>query len=219
MGKKASANCRRVSVIFRILPNATLGVILFFADAELAMEDSDYDLIRAIGAGDHLAFERLVRRYQGSILNFIHRQIGDRHTAEDLTQEAFLRVYRAASRFEERGKVSTWIFKIAYNLCLNEMKRLRRLKRFQLDLYDEGIRSGEGAYDALLGAHERDKDIMNALQKLPESQRAALLLRANEELSYSEISRVLSVSISSVESLIFRARKRLRQLLQDKEEE
>lgn len=177
------------------------------------MEDSDHDLMKAIGTGDHLAFEVLVGRYQCSLLNFIYRQVGDRHTAEDLTQEVFLRVYRASPEFEARGKVSTWIFQIAYNLCLNEMKRLRRCKRLFENLNDEEMESLKCAASDAIGLYEQQTVMLNAFAGLPENQRAALFLRVNEGLSYFEISKVLSTSIPSVESLIYRARLRLGELL------
>jgi len=176
------------------------------------MDDSDHALIKAIGNGDHLAFERLVQRYQHRVLNFIFNHTGDRHTAEDLAQEVFMRVYRASSDFEPRGKVSTWIFKIAHNLCLNEAKRFMRSERLHRTLHAQGI--GAGGYVSSQGVerHEYERDLMHALEGFPDNQRAALLLRVNEGLSYAEISRVLSVSVSSVQSLIFRARTRLRQI-------
>ncbi len=74
------------------------------------MESAEYDLIRSIGEGDPAAFEQLIKRYEGPVLNFVYRHLWDRQTAEDLTQEVFLRVFRAASGFEPRGGVRAWIF-------------------------------------------------------------------------------------------------------------
>jgi RNA polymerase sigma-70 factor, ECF subfamily len=178
------------------------------------MDDSDHALIKAIGGGDHRAFERLVQRYQHAVLNFIFRHTGDRHTAEDLAQEVFMRVYCASSDFEPRGKVSTWIFKIAHNLCLNEAKRRIRRERLHHTLHLQGIDAGGYVSSQGVEHHEceYERDLMPVLEELPDNQRAALLLRVNEGLSYAEISRVLSVSVASVESLIFRARTRLRQI-------
>jgi RNA polymerase sigma-70 factor (ECF subfamily) len=177
------------------------------------MDDSELDLMRAIGNGDHLAFKCLVRRFQNPLVNFIFRYTGDRCTAEDLTQEVFLRVYQAAPRFEPRANVSTWVFKIAYNLSMNELKRRRR--RGFLDHDQQGRREGfdvQAPSDPIQG-WELEQEVMTALSQVPENQRAALLLRINNGLSYQEISEVLGVSVSSVESLIFRARKHLRQVL------
>jgi len=80
------------------------------------MVDPDAVLLEAVGRGEREAFESLIRQYQGRVVNFIARYLGDRYAAEDLAQEAFLRVYRAAPRFEPKTRVSTWIFRIAYNL-------------------------------------------------------------------------------------------------------
>jgi RNA polymerase sigma-70 factor (ECF subfamily) len=183
------------------------------------MEETDNGLIRATAKGDHLAFEQLVRRYQGPVLNFIYRQIGERHAAEDLTQDVFMRVYRAAPNFEPRGKVSSWIFKIAFNLSLNEKKRMRRSRRFFDALREQKSVGGGDATPDVLEMREREVSIMVALGKLPENQRAAIHLRTVEGLSYLEVSEALSVSVPAVESLLHRARKRLRELLLGNEKE
>ncbi len=171
--------------------------------------EGDYELIRAVGAGDILAFETLIKRYRGPVLNFISKYTGDRFGAEDIAQEVFLRVYRAASGFERRGTVSTWIFKIAYNLSVNEIVRRSRFCPIT-DIDDRGF---EPAEPNDTGRKELEQEVMEAVRGLPEKQRAALLLRVNEELSYAQIGSILSTSISSVESLLFRARENLRKIL------
>ena len=88
-------------------------------------DDPDLELIAATGQGDHEAFESLVKRYQRPLLNFVTR-FSDRYMAEDITQEVFLRIYRAAPRFQSKAKVSTWIFQIAYNQALTEIGRRKR---------------------------------------------------------------------------------------------
>jgi RNA polymerase sigma-70 factor (ECF subfamily) len=171
--------------------------------------DRDYELIKAVGAGDIRAFETLIERYRGPVLNFIFKYTGDRFGAEDIAQEVFLRVYRAASGFEPRGKVATWIFKIAYNLAVNEIVQRSRFCQVT-DIDELGF---EPAAPNDTARSELEQDVMGAVRQLPEKQRAALLLRVNEELSYAEIGSVLSTSISSVESLLFRARENLRKIL------
>jgi RNA polymerase sigma-70 factor (ECF subfamily) len=177
--------------------------------------EREYELIKAIGAGDVLAFETLVKRYRDPISNFIFRYMGDRFGAEDIAQEVFLRVYRAASEFEPRGKVSTWIFKIAYNLSLNEVLRRSRFCPIT-DIDDHGFELEEPNHT---GRKELEEEVMEAVRHLPQKQRAALLLRVNEGLSYAEIANILSTSISSVESLLFRARENLRKTLIGRSEE
>ncbi|MGO8945587.1 MAG: RNA polymerase sigma factor [Syntrophobacteraceae bacterium] len=177
--------------------------------------DREYELIKAIGAGDILAFEVLVKKYRDPVSNFIFKYMGDRFGAEDIAQEVFLRVYRAASQFEPRGKVSTWIFKIAYNLSLNEVLRRSRFCPIA-DIDDHGF---ESAAPNDTGRKELEEEVMDAVLHLPQKQRAALLLRVNEGLSYAEIAGILSTSISSVESLLFRARENLRKTLIGRSEE
>jgi len=174
------------------------------------MVDPDLALIDATGRGDMEAFESLVKRYQGPLLNFITRYVRDRSMAEDITQEVFLGIYRAAPRFQARTKVSTWIFQIAYNRAMTELGRRKRRE----DLHDVLCRSREeGAGEPMSSPAEHyglEQEVMSAIGRLPDNQRAALLLRVNEELSYREIGDILGVSIQSVESLIFRARTTLR---------
>jgi RNA polymerase sigma-70 factor (ECF subfamily) len=180
------------------------------------MLDPDLALVEATGRGDHQAFGSLVRRYQGPLLNFISRYLGDRCMAEDITQEVFLRIYRAAPRFQAKSKVSTWIFRIAYNQALTEIDRSRR----QRNLREAVSQSRENAPDEHLTPpaerFELEQEITATLGRLPENQRAALLLRVNEELSYREIAAVLGVTVQSVESLLFRARTSLKRYLSKK---
>ncbi len=172
--------------------------------------DSEYKLIEAIGTGDIPAFEKLIQKYRNSVLNFIYKYLGDRFGSEDLAQDVFLRVYSSAVEFEPRGKVSTWIFKIAYNLSVNEILRRKRLCLIADTVEEKGL---EIAAPNPIDGLELKEILMDAIARLPEKQKAALLLRVNEELSYSEIGSVLSVSVSSVESLLFRARENLRKML------
>jgi RNA polymerase sigma-70 factor (ECF subfamily) len=135
--------------------------------------------------------------------------LGDRALAEDVTQETFLQIYRAASRFEPRARVSTWIFKIAFNLSLNESERRSRLRLRETPLTEEHQHADRRSAAAVAN-FELGQQITRLLDCLPDRQRAALLLRVHEGLSYREIAEVLGLSVQSVESLIFRARQQLR---------
>ncbi len=179
------------------------------------MTDSDYSLVEAIARGDHQAFERLVNRYRNPMFNFVLRLLGDRYAAEDVTQEVFLRVYRAAPRFEAKSRVSSWIFKIAYNLSINEIKRRSRFSSLSDDAMVIMERSADPASpsDEAMARRDLEEEFMETLNELSEAQRAALLLRVQEELSYREIAEVLDVSVQSVESLLFRARRKLKHIL------
>jgi RNA polymerase sigma-70 factor (ECF subfamily) len=179
------------------------------------MVDPDLELVEASGRGDHKAFESLVKRYQRPVLNFITR-FGVQYQAEDLTQEVFLRIYRAAPRFQARAKVSTWIFQIAYHQALTEIGRHKRRQNLNETLYQNREESAEETLSGPTKRYELEEEIILALGRLPVNQRAALLLRANEGLSYREIGSVLRVSVQSVESLLFRARTSLKRYLDKK---
>jgi RNA polymerase sigma-70 factor, ECF subfamily len=177
------------------------------------MVDPEYDVIDAIAHGDGDAFERLVKRYQNPLFNFINRYLGDRQGSEDLVQETFLRVYRAARRFEPRARVSSWIFRIAYNLALNEIKRRCRFLTFSEEASEATAGTMAGNPFEAAGLGEMREEIATAMAELPENQRAALLLRVDEGMSYREIGDVMGLSAAGVESLIFRARRRLKDTL------
>jgi RNA polymerase sigma-70 factor, ECF subfamily len=172
------------------------------------MNDTDYELIQAIGRGNVKAFQVFVERYQKAVSSFVFKYLGDQFATEDIVQEVFLRIFRSGGDFEPRAKVSTWVFRIAYNLSVNELKRRNRF--VCMDRIDEVATMPAPDF---VRKGELEEAITAAIRQLPENQRAALLLRVDKELSYAEIGGVLSVSVSSVESLIFRARDRLRSIL------
>ena len=183
---------------------------------------SDEALMARIARSNGRAFEILVRRHQRRILNLIYRSIGDRIQAEDVAQEVFLRVWRAAEDYKPKAKFTTWVYRITVNLCLDVLKESHRRKPFA-DLYavaenhsgnDEvlnGCESAPSPEELLIDAEESDR-IVAALQALPTNQRLAVVLSKFDGLSYHEISRILGCSESAVESLLVRAKKTLRKI-------
>ena len=184
--------------------------------------DPDAALMLRVKQGDREAFSSLVEKYKQPVMNVVYRTLPDATEAEDLAQHVFLQVYKSAHRYEVSAKFSTWIFTIARNLCLNEIRRRSRHPADSLDApasenEDLPMRQIEDtkAYsppEALLYA-ELDEKIDRALAQLPEKQRTALLLCRQEELSYEEIADVLGCSLSATKSLIHRARETLKQQL------
>jgi len=172
--------------------------------------------------GDRKAFEELVNKYKQPVMNVIYRTLGDATEAEDLAQNVFVQVFKSAHRYRVSAKFSTWLFTIARNLCLNEIRRRSRHPAASLDAphpeqEDQPLRQFEDAKtfsppDSLLH-DELERKIQQALADLPANQRIAILLCREEELSYEEIARVLGCSLSATKSLIHRGREALKQKL------
>jgi RNA polymerase sigma-70 factor (ECF subfamily) len=188
-------------------------------------EISSEDLMVWIAKGDEDAFEILVNRHQTSVLNLIYRFIGDRTQAKDLAQEVFVRVWQAAESYEPKAKLTTWIYKITTNLCLNEIKSASRRRWFLFQRSDEDseksieetISDGSPTAEDLLLSKERTREISEALQSLPENQRMALILKRYDDLSYQEIAQIIGCSVSAVESLLVRAKRALQEKLKNYE--
>ena len=187
---------------------------------------SDADLIHAFRQGDETAFEELVRRYQRAVSNVIYLTLGDRQEVEDLTQEVFIRAYRSLSRFDENAKLYSWLYRIAVNLCIDEVRRKKIRKTISLNLMTESALERERkskdshspATAELLKAENSDV-ILKALKKLSPAYRSALVLREYENMAYEDIADSLGVSVQAVKSRIFRARQEMRELLKDYFEE
>lgn len=185
---------------------------------------SDEELMAKIARRDARAFETLIRRHQRRVLNLIYRSIGDRTQAEDVAQEVFLRVWRAAEGYEPKANFTTWVYRIAVNLCLDALKAAQRKPSFvnlHADPENPDERNGEfvkgcdsalSPEEVLLAAEETGR-IFTALQSLPAGQRMAVVLAKFDGLSYEEIGRILGCSVSAVESLLVRAKRTLRERL------
>jgi RNA polymerase sigma-70 factor (ECF subfamily) len=174
------------------------------------IHDPDAELIQRTAGGDEQAFEQLVTKYERAVFNTIYRYIGNYDDVEDIAQEVFLRVWRHAGTFKGRSKFSTWLYRITANQCLSY-----RSKHKQPPVSLDSIAEKGTIPDALqtrtdTAQRERVQTIKKTLDELPERQRMALVLSQYEGLSYKEIAAAMKVSVSSVESLIFRARTALR---------
>lgn len=181
--------------------------------------DPDAALMLRVKQGDTAAFTTLVEKYKQPVMNLAFRTLRDEAEAEDLAQTAFVQAWKSAARYEPSAKFSTWLFTIARNLCLNEIRRRHRHPAESLDqtrddsddqpLHQVEDRRTSAAPDALLRG-ELENKVDEALSALPENQRTALLLCRQEELSYEEIAEVLGCSLSATKSLIHRARETIK---------
>jgi RNA polymerase sigma-70 factor (ECF subfamily) len=181
------------------------------------MTRTDVQLMLDVKAGDEASFDLLLRKYRLPLVNFLFRMVRDAATAEDLTQEVFLRVYRARKQYSPSAKFTTWLFRIATNLALNSVRDNRhRRADVSIDVpveEDEAPRelpAREMRIDEHMIERDRSEFIRRAVSALPEKQRVAVLLHKYEEIDYGEIAKVLECSESALKSLLFRAYETLR---------
>lgn len=161
--------------------------------------------------GDPRAFEALFERWARPLLRYLERMVRDRGMAEELVQETFLRVYRARERYAPEARFSTWLYRIATNLALNELRRPRfREPHDPLDAPGARVpRAGSPPPDELAHARRRVSAVERAFAALPERQGAALWLVSVEGQSYAEVAASLDVTESAVKALVHRARANL----------
>jgi len=193
---------------------------------ELEAQDPDAALMLRLQQGDTRAFQSLYERYKKKLVTYCFRFTGNRERAEELAQDALIRVYRAAPDYRPEARFSTWIFKIATNVCLKEMKK-KEYQAIKIPLDPAPDPEGGASLreiadtqspmpDAAFAAREEVHKLEQALDTLPHHQKAALLLQTQEGFSYAEIGRQIGKSESSVKSLIHRARQEMARLLRPK---
>jgi len=174
------------------------------------MVDDDAELMLAFKAGDQRAFEVLFERYTPRLHSFLARMVRDRGRAEELTQDVFIRLYTAAGRYEARTRFSTYVFGIAHNLALNHLARAwRQREQSAGDAVPEPTSDPAQDPTEQLDVARAQAALERAIDTLPERQRAALLLRAHEDMDYDSIAAALGTSVPSVKSLLHRAREAL----------
>jgi RNA polymerase sigma-70 factor (ECF subfamily) len=194
-------------------------------DVTLADPASDLDvqLMLRVREGDAAAFRELFDKHNRSIVNFAYHFVGSRQRAEEIAQDVFLQIYRAAGRYEPTAKFTTWLYRIATNACLNEVRRPehRHPRRpLEHDPDDERKRS-EIAFadptavpgDSALAGRQLEAKIREVLEALPPNQRAALLMSRVDGMSYLEVAEALETTESAVKSLVFRATATMRKEL------
>ncbi|HEX5980481.1 MAG TPA: sigma-70 family RNA polymerase sigma factor [Thermoleophilaceae bacterium] len=178
-------------------------------------ESADRELVEAVRAGDDCAFEELYRRYQPRIAAFVRRKVGDAARAEDIAQDVFFSALRRLRATDAEIDFKPWVFQIANNAAIDHWRRTSRAEEISVDA-DEGMRqsdrvrlTGAAGPDSVLVDKERFDHLRGAFDELSDAHTRILVMRELEGLSYREISERLDVSRASVESTLFRARRRL----------
>lgn len=173
------------------------------------LRTTDEELMADIAKGDSESFQILAKRYMSLLYSVAFRMFPQQADAEDIVQEALLRLWSKAHlwRAGSGAKVSTWLYRLTYNLCVDQK---RKGKQHMMALDENQVDDGKGA-DAKLQDSETGKIVGTALQKLPERQRAALVLCHYQGLSNAEAADVMGTSVKGVEGLLVRARKAMAQ--------
>jgi RNA polymerase sigma-70 factor (ECF subfamily) len=189
----------------------------------LARSASDHQLIELVRSGDESAFGEIIERYRAPLTNYIYRMLGDYEESVDLAQESFVRVYFALDRYHTEYAFSTYIYRIATNLAITEIRRRRRRRLFSLATFfatDDDDKAGEfhppdgrALPDAELVDAELKTVIEKAITALPDKYRAPIVLRDVQELSYEEVARILGLGLGTTKSRISRARALMREKL------
>ena len=171
---------------------------------------NDTELMARLAAGDMAALGDLAKRHQDKVLSLSYRILGDWHRAEDIAQEAFLRVHRAAKRYKPQAKFTTWLYRIVVNLCLDEQRKQSKTAAPLEDADRAAMAEPESD-----GAERKEvvELVRAAVSELPERQRMAITLHRYQGLSHGEIAEVTGWTGSAVESLLVRAYANLREKL------
>jgi len=182
---------------------------------------TDEDLVAAVLAGDRERFGDLVERYQGRLVNYLFRLLRNPDDAHDLAQEVFVKVYQVLDRYDPQYRFSTWLFRVAQNAAIDQIRR-RRLKVVSLRQDDDEGESRDwdlpsperGPYGELRN-RERGDAIQGAIDALPWEYRELILLRHFGDLPYEEIARMKQMPLGTVKNKLFRGRQMLKDKLQD----
>ena len=178
------------------------------------MTPTDEDLVVAFQSGDIPAFDQLVRRWDRKIQGVIYRIVGNHDEARDLSQEAFLKAYRALGTFKQEARFSSWLYQIAINATRDRLRRRRRRTDLSLDDVEErgetALRdAGPSALD-LIESSDLSRVVAAAMAALPEEQREVVILKEYEGLTFPEIAETLDVPLSTVKTRLYRGLGQLR---------
>lgn len=173
------------------------------------LRDDDRLALEACRRGERGAFDGLVERYQRDVYRICFRYVNNHHDANDMAQEVFLRAYRALDRFRGDSAFSTWLYRIAVNTCLN----FRAAKKPDADELPETLPAPGPGVLSRLEAEEKSRVVRAAVSKLPEKQRATLILKIYHELTHEQVADILGSTVGTVKANLFHALRNLKREL------
>lgn len=175
---------------------------------------NDHELIQKVAKGDSGAFTNLLGRYKGQVYGTCYYILGDKSLAEDLSQETWIRVVKAASEYQPSAPLLAWILRIARNACFNELRHRKRWTELTQEnaekIPDEAISITDLLEDA-----ENESKLKKAILELSPQQKLALMMVVQEEKSHAEIAQEIGCSVGAVKVLLFRARESLRKKMEE----
>ena len=183
--------------------------------------DEDVAWMARIARGDDDAFRLLVEKHQKAVIGTVAKMTNGSADSEDIAQQVFLRVWKSAKRYQPTAKFTTFLFTITRNLVFNETAKKSRRKESSIEEQEEewhrSVASSDESSqpDQKLAQSEMKQVVDNAIARLPEKQRLAVILRRYEQMPYEEMATVLELSVPAVKSQLFRARNSLREMLAD----
>ena len=178
---------------------------LLIDEGNIYLSDPDVGLMLHFQKGNYESFEQLMDKHYKSVLNFIYRIIGNIEQAEELTQEVFIKIYDQGKKYRPQATFKTWLYVIAKNLSLNEIRKNKYLDTRVIIDDTEVDPAVQNQPDELASQQELADAVRVAIQQLPETQRLAVVLRRYEDLSYAEIATQLRTTEKAVKSLLHRA--------------
>jgi RNA polymerase sigma-70 factor (ECF subfamily) len=189
----------------------TASVLLQAAPAEpgsSTLRDDEREALQACRRGEREAFDLLVERYQRDVYRLCYRYLGNHEDANDMAQEAFLKAYRGLGSFRGESAFSTWLYRIAVNACLN-FRAARKLG----DELPEDLPDRRPATSERLVEEEKQERVRAAVARLPEKQRATLILKVYHDLTHEEVAKILGSTVGTVKANLFHALGNLRKLV------
>lgn len=191
------------------------------ADAAKSQASVDAELVKRVQAGDKTAFDLLVRKYQSRVISLVGRYVKNQATAQDISQEAFIKAYRGLKNFRGDSAFYTWLYRIAINTAKNHLvAQSRRVPDVEIDAQEAEqygtsvLLQDQSSPERVLLTEEIKKEVFATIETLPDDLKMAITLRELEGMSYEEIAESMDCPIGTVRSRIFRAREAIDKVLQ-----